>query len=87
MSGFLLFAAWIVMIDYRIEKPGTAEERTTQEMMCYFVCGLWVGEKNNQRFWTQKIPEDIALGLLSAVAIHMGIPESFAPWQLEYEWQ
>lgn len=86
MSVVWLSVAWIMMIDYKIEKPGIMTEGTTQEMMCNFISVSEWGE-NNRRFWAWKHPEDISLGLLGAVAIQVGIPENISPQQLDYEWQ
>lgn len=86
MSVVWLSVAWIMMIDYGIEKPGIMTEGTTQEMMCNFISVSEWGE-NNRRFWAWKHPEDISLGLLRAVAIQVGIPENISPQQLDYEWQ
>lgn len=72
-------------IDSGIEKPGIAEERTTQEMMCNFICGLWVGKKTTKDLEHENSLRIYIFGLLSAVAIYVGIPESISPRKLEYE--
>lgn len=56
VSVFLLSVASIVVIDKGTEKSAITEEKTTQETMCNFICGLWVGGKKNPKILNMKIP-------------------------------